>query len=87
MHQEAAAEVGRNHPDWSRFRSAVNSGEALAGIVGGSRGHRKHGVVGDAVNLAARLQTEAPVGQVVLGAETVRRLPPGAALSGFPTSP
>jgi adenylate cyclase len=73
--QRAAAEVARDHPDWPRFRAGVNSGEVLAGVVGGARGHRKHGVVGDTVNLAARLQAEAPVGEVVLGAETVRRLP------------
>jgi adenylate cyclase len=62
----------------------VNSGEVLAGVVGGTRGHRKHGVVGDTVNLAARLQSEAPVGRVVLGAETVRRLPPGAVVERLP---
>jgi adenylate cyclase len=82
--QEAAAGVARDHPEWPRFRAAVNSGEVLAGIVGGSRGHRKHGVVGDTVNLAARLQAEAPVGQVLLGAETVRRLPPGAVVERLP---
>ena len=36
------------------------------------------------MNLAARLQAQAPVGQVVLGAETVRRLPPGAVLERLP---
>lgn len=82
--QEAADEVARNHPDWPRFRAGVNSGEVLAGVVGGSRGHRKHGVVGDTVNLAARLQSEAPVGRVVLGAETVRRLHPGAVVERLP---
>jgi adenylate cyclase len=82
--QEAADAVARNHPDWPRFRAGVNSGEVLAGVVGGSRGHRKHGVVGDTVNLAARLQAEAPVGKVVLGAETVRRLPPGAVVERLP---
>jgi adenylate cyclase len=82
--QEAADEVARSHPDWPRFRAGVNSGEVLAGVVGGSRGHRKHGVVGDTVNLAARLQSEAPVGKVVLGAETVRRLPPGAVVERLP---
>jgi adenylate cyclase len=82
--QDAANEVGRDHPDWPRFRAGVNSGEVLAGVVGGPRGHRKHGVVGDTVNLAARLQSEAPVGAVVLGAETVRRLPPGALLERLP---
>ena len=29
-------------------------------------GHRKHGVVGDTVNLASRLESEAPVGEVVM---------------------
>jgi adenylate cyclase len=82
--QEAAAEIARDHPEWPRFRAAINSGEVLAGIVGGSTGHRKHGVVGDTVNLAARLQTEAPVGEVLLGAETVRRLPPGAVVERLP---
>ena len=82
--QEAATDVARGHPDWPRFRCAVNSGEVLAGLVGGSRGHRKHGVVGDTVNLAARLQTLAPVGEVILGAETARRLPPGSVVERLP---
>ncbi len=82
--QETAAAVARDHPDWPRFRAGVNSGEVLAGVVGGSRGHRKHGVVGDTVNLASRLQAEAPVGEVVLGAETVRRLPPGTLVERLP---
>jgi adenylate cyclase len=82
--QDAAADVAREHPDWPRFRAGVNSGDVLAGVVGGSRGHRKHGVVGDTVNLAARLQAEAPVGEVVVGAETVRRLPPGAIVERLP---
>jgi adenylate cyclase len=82
--QKTAAEVARDQPNWPRFRVGVNSGEVLAGVVGGRRGHRKHGVIGDTVNLAARLQSEAPVGKVVLGAETVKRLPPGAALERLP---
>ncbi|HEU0304709.1 MAG TPA: adenylate/guanylate cyclase domain-containing protein [Gaiellaceae bacterium] len=82
--QETAAAVAHGHPDWPRFRAGVNSGEVLAGVVGGTRGHRKHGVVGDTVNLAARLQAEAPVGQVVLGAETVRRMPPGTVVERLP---
>ncbi len=82
--QEAAAEVAASHPDWPRFRAAVNSGEVLAGLVGGPTGHRKHGVVGDTVNLAARLEAEAPVGKVVVGAETAAALPPGAVLERLP---
>jgi class 3 adenylate cyclase len=57
----------------------LNSGEVVAGVIG-ARGHRKHGVVGDTVNLAARLESRAPVGEVVVGAETARRLPPGTML-------
>ena len=82
--QQTAAEVARDHPDWPRFRAGVNSGEVVAGVVGAQRGHRKHGVVGDTVNLAARLQSEAPAGGVVLGAETVRRLSPGAVVERLP---
>jgi class 3 adenylate cyclase len=52
----------------------------LAVLVGGPSGHRKHGVVGDAVNQAARLESEAPAGGVVIGAETAAALPPGAVL-------
>ncbi len=78
--QAAAAEVAAGHPDWPRFRAGVNTGEVLAGLVGGASGHRKHGVVGDTVNLAARLESAAPVGKVVVGPETAAALPPGAVL-------
>jgi class 3 adenylate cyclase len=82
--QAAAAEIASGQPDWPRFRAGVNSGEVLAGLVGGQSGHRKHGVVGDTVNLAARLESAAPVGQVVVGAETAAALPPGAVLERLP---
>ncbi|MEX0850753.1 MAG: adenylate/guanylate cyclase domain-containing protein [Gaiellaceae bacterium] len=72
--QKAARGVSRDHDDWPRFRVGVNSGEVLAGVVGGTTGHRKHGIVGDVVNLAARLQAEAPLGGVLIGEGTFRRL-------------
>jgi class 3 adenylate cyclase len=80
--QEAAADVAR--PEWPTFRVGVNSGEVIAGVVGGARGHRKHGVVGDTVNLAARLETSAPVGGVLIGEATFRRLPPGTIAERVP---
>jgi adenylate cyclase len=82
--QAAAAKLADAHPDWPRFRAAVNSGEALAGLVGGPSGHRKHGVVGDTVNLAARLEAQAPVGGVVIGAETSAALSAGAVVERLP---
>ncbi|HEX2109929.1 MAG TPA: adenylate/guanylate cyclase domain-containing protein [Gaiellaceae bacterium] len=71
-----AGDVADDHPDWPRFRIAVNSGEARFGVTG-AWGKREYTAVGDAVNLAARLEGEAEPGQVVIGAETYRRLPDG----------
>ena len=82
--QQAAAEVAAERPEWPRFRVGVNSGEVLAGVVGAERGHRKHGVVGDTVNLAARLETSARPGEVVIGGETYRRLPEGTLVEPVP---
>jgi adenylate cyclase len=82
--QASAAEIAEQHAEWPRFRVGVNSGEVLAGLVGGPSGHRKHGVVGDTVNLAARLEAQAPVGKVVVGAETAAALPADAVLERLP---
>ena len=82
--QRTAEPVSREHEDWPRFRVGVNSGEVHAGLVGGARGHRKHGIVGDVVNLAARLQSEAPVGGVLIGEETFRRLGTQASVEALP---
>jgi adenylate cyclase len=56
----------------------------LSGVVGGETGHRKYGVVGDAVNLAARLESQAQAGQVVIGAGTAAALPPGVVTERLP---
>jgi class 3 adenylate cyclase len=82
--QRAAERIAREHPGWPRFRAGVNSGEVLAGVVGAARGHRVHGVVGDTVNLTARLQAEAPVGAVLIGEETFRRLGTRAVVDPLP---
>jgi adenylate cyclase len=79
---QTAAAVGR--PEWPRFRVGVNSGSAVAAVVGGATGHRKHGVVGDTVNVAARLEAAAAPGTVVVGAETRDRLPPSFDLEPLP---
>ena len=81
--QAEAASIAANRPGWPRFRVGVNSGLVQAAVLGGS-GHRKHGLVGDTVNLAARLESEAPVGEVVIGAGTLERLPDSATVRPLP---
>jgi adenylate cyclase len=70
----AADAVGEGHPDWPRFRIGINSGEAMVGIVGAHEG-KSYTVIGDTVNVAARLQGAAPVGAVAIGPGTLRGLP------------
>jgi adenylate cyclase len=48
----------------------VNTGTVIAGTVGGG-GRMKYTVVGDAVNVAARLQSEAEAGEILAAASTV----------------
>ena len=75
LFQEEAARTAQD--GWPRFRAGLNTGTVTAGIVGASSGLRKHGVIGDTVNVAARLQSAAPVGCVLAAVETTRRLPEG----------
>ncbi len=76
--------MAADHPEWPRFRVGVNSGEVLAGVIGAASGHRKHGLVGDTVNLAARLEGYAAVGEVVVGEGTYDRLPAGSLVERLP---
>jgi class 3 adenylate cyclase len=62
------------HPGWPRFRVGVNSGPAAVGVLGAGEG-RAWSVVGDAVNVASRLQALAPVGGAVIGEGTLRAVP------------
>ncbi len=82
--QSEATEIARGHPDWPRFRAGVNSGEVATGVIGGERGHRRHGVVGDTVNLAARLEGQAVAGGVVIGVGTYDALPDGVEVERMP---
>jgi adenylate cyclase len=82
--QRVAQRAAAEHDDWPRFRVGVSSGEVLAAVVGATRGHRKHGVVGDVVNLAARLQAAAPVDGVLIDEETFRELGSKAVVEAVP---
>jgi class 3 adenylate cyclase len=78
-----------SHPDWPKLRVGVNSGSALVRELGGP-GKIVYAVVGDTINVASRLQSQAAVGGVLIGAETYRSLSfeadveprPGLAIKG-----
>ena len=84
LFQRAASRIADEHDGWPRFRLGLNSGEVHAGVVGGARGHRKYGYVGDVVNVAARLQAVAPIGGVLIGDETFRLLGARAVVEPIP---
>jgi class 3 adenylate cyclase len=70
--QARVEEVAAANEGWPRFRVGVNTGEALVGNIG-STDLRSFSAIGDAVNVAARLESVAVPGQVVIG-DTTRRL-------------
>ena len=72
--QRAASRLADEHPSWPRFRVGVNTGEAMVGVLGAAGG-KSYTVIGDAVNVAARLEASAPLGRVAIGEATLRRLP------------
>jgi adenylate cyclase len=81
--QEQMARLGDAHPDWPRLRVGVNTGEAIIRELGG-HGKVAYSAVGDSVNVGARLEAAAPVGGVLVGAETYRRLPDGTVAEAMP---
>ncbi|HEU5207705.1 MAG TPA: adenylate/guanylate cyclase domain-containing protein [Gaiellaceae bacterium] len=83
--QRVAKRVAEGEEAWPHFRVGVSSGEVHAGVVGASRGHRKHAVIGDVVNLAARLQAAAPVGGVLIAEATFRELGSAAVVEPVPS--
>jgi adenylate cyclase len=56
-----------------QFGIGINTGRALAGNVG-SLGRTEYTVIGDVVNLASRICSSAPGGQVLIGPETYREI-------------
>jgi adenylate cyclase len=79
--QEAVERLAADEPDWPRFRVGANTGPALVGNIGSAE-LRGFNAMGDAVNVAARLQTLAEPGQVVIGDTT--RLALGDAVLSSP---
>ncbi|WP_232327692.1 adenylate/guanylate cyclase domain-containing protein [Herbidospora yilanensis] len=66
--------------EWPKFRVGVNTGPALVGNIG-SPEFRGFNAMGDAVNVAARLQALAEPGSVVIGQSTYELLGPADVVS------
>jgi class 3 adenylate cyclase len=77
--QAAVEATAASAPGWPRFRVGVNTGPALVGNIG-STALRSFNAMGDAVNVAARLESVAQPGQVVIGESTRAQLPDDAAV-------
>ena len=71
--QSAVDSIASSGSTLPRFRAGVNTGPAVVGNVGG-REMRNFTAIGDTINLAARLQTFAESGQVVIGEATYAQI-------------
>jgi class 3 adenylate cyclase len=81
--QRELTAIAEANPGWPRLRVGVNSGVAVVREMGG-HGFVDYVVVGDTVNTASRLESEAPEGGVLIGADTRRALPDGSIVEAVP---
>ncbi|MEM7335193.1 MAG: adenylate/guanylate cyclase domain-containing protein [Chloroflexota bacterium] len=71
--REFSQDLNQTHGFQLQMRIGLNTGEVLAGLVGGLKA-RSYTVMGDTVNLAARLESAAPVGGILASEYTTRKL-------------
>lgn len=73
--EKVAARRARAGKQALRIGIGVNTGEAMAACLGGE-GRAEYSVIGHVVNMASRLEGEAIPGQILIGPDTLARLPP-----------
>jgi class 3 adenylate cyclase len=69
---ETIAAFNRERASALDIHIGVNTGHVIAGKIG-ARGRRDYSVIGEAVNLAARLEGASPNGQIYVGPSTYRQ--------------
>jgi adenylate cyclase len=72
--QETTLRLAEQHPEWPRFRVGINSGHVSVSLLG-AEGGRTHTIIGDTVNIASRIEGNAPTGGVAIGPDTKALLP------------
>jgi adenylate cyclase len=72
--QMETSRVAEQHPGWPRFRVGINSGQVSVSLLGAAGG-RTHTIIGDTVNIASRIEGQAPPGAVAIGPDTKALLP------------
>jgi adenylate cyclase len=72
--QMETSRVAEQHPKWPRFRVGINSGPVSVSLLGAAGG-RTHTIIGDTVNIASRIEGQAPPGAVAIGPDTKALLP------------
>lgn len=71
--QEAFARLPANDSSRASFGIGINTGEGIVGTIGAPR-LMSYTAIGDVVNVAARLQSEARPGEILIGADTHRQV-------------